>query len=246
MFSTSVRDGRGGEERCEWKTPSSIPSSSRNQISGSASRGRSDRARLAALIPGSYRSATPSSITTSPQASFGASASACSLSARRVSGGHYHQTVFSIDSSTSFASQKSAERYFQPRVGEHGDDDALVELARRASAPRGRPRPAETPPKIAFAVEQHAQAGDRLGVRDEHLAVELRHVEDRRHVAVRERAQTHHGSPGSGSAAATTTSGNDSRSRVARPHQRAAGAEARRRARRRGRAPPRSRRPVPS
>ena len=30
------------------------------------------------------------------------------------SGEHYHQTVFSIDSSTSFASQKSAEMYFQP------------------------------------------------------------------------------------------------------------------------------------
>src|SRR5207302_7056084 len=29
-------------------------------------------------------------------------------------GGHYHQTVRPIDSSTSPASQKSAERYFQP------------------------------------------------------------------------------------------------------------------------------------
>ncbi len=44
----------------------------------------------------------------------------------------------------------------------------------------------------ALAVEQRAHRGHRLGVRDEQLAVELRDVEDRRHVAVLERAQAHH------------------------------------------------------
>src|SRR5881397_3576327 len=36
-FSTSVREGRGGAETCEWTTASSYPPSSRNQISGSTS-----------------------------------------------------------------------------------------------------------------------------------------------------------------------------------------------------------------
>src|SRR5918998_5275873 len=86
MFSTSVREGRGGEETCEWKTASSYPSSSRNHVSGPTS--SSNRyGEAAALRPGTYRSATPSRSTTSPQASFGDSARACSSSADRVSAG---------------------------------------------------------------------------------------------------------------------------------------------------------------
>ena len=76
---------------------------------------------------------------------------------------------------------------------------------RRRGRRRRRPRRARSasrsaawitaPEEIAaedpFALEQEPQAGDRLCVRDEELAVELRHVEDRRHVAVRERAEAH-------------------------------------------------------
>ena len=41
-------------------------------------------------------------------------------------------------------------------------------------------------------LEEEPEPGDGLLVRDEELPVELRDVEDRRHVAVRERAQAHH------------------------------------------------------
>ena len=55
----------------------------------------------------------------------------------------HHQTLSSIARSTSAASQNAAERYFQPAVGEDADDDAFLELRRRACArrgPRRRPR----------------------------------------------------------------------------------------------------------
>ena len=96
---------------------------------------------------------------------------------------------------------------------------------RRASGRRGRPRPAETPAKIPSASSSARRPCDRLLVRDEHLPVELRDVEDRRHVAVLERAQAHH------RIARQRLGGRDDdvRERLAQPragpHQRAAGAE---------------------
>jgi hypothetical protein len=47
----------------------------------------------------------------------------------------------------------------------------------------------------AFSSQQIADADDGLLIRHEHLAIELRHVEYRRHIAVVERAQPHHGIP---------------------------------------------------
>src|SRR6266498_221024 len=70
MFSTSVREGRGGDEGCEWTTASS------NRY------GESARFR-----PASYRSAVPFLSTSSPQASLGASAAACSAKALRTAPG---------------------------------------------------------------------------------------------------------------------------------------------------------------
>jgi hypothetical protein len=52
-------------------------------------------------------------------------------------------------------------------------------------------RPRRDSPEYAFALEDEPQARDCLGVRHEQLAVEPGDVEDRRHVAVLERAQAH-------------------------------------------------------
>jgi hypothetical protein len=79
----------------------------------------------------------------------------------------------------------------------------------------------------SFEVEESAHGGDGVRVRDEHLPVELRRVEDRRHVAVVERAQAHHRI-----ARQRLRSGDDDvrealAQPLAGPHQRAAGAEPR-------------------
>ena len=87
--------------------------------------------------------------------------------------------------------------------------------------------PEETPGEDRLLVDQRAHAGERLLVRDEQLPVELRDVEDRRDVAVLERAEAHHG------VARQRLGGGDDDVReglanaLAGAHQRAAGAEAR-------------------
>jgi hypothetical protein len=78
----------------------------------------------------------------------------------------------------------------------------------------------------SLAVEQSVHAGHRLLVRDEHLTVELREVEDRRHVAVVERAQSHHGIAGKRLGGRDDEIGEALSEPVAGAHQRAPGAEA--------------------
>ena len=86
---------------------------------------------------------------------------------------------------------------------------------------RGDPR------EDALPLEQHAHAADRVLVGDEDLAVELGDVEDRRHVAVRERAKAVH------EVALKRLGGRNDRvgirlaDTVAGAHQRPAGPEAR-------------------
>src|SRR5919106_6726714 len=62
-------------------------------------------------------------------------------------GGHYHQTVRSIDRSTSSASQKSAERYFQPASA---STQTTTPSSRSAASLRATcaTAPDETPAKI--------------------------------------------------------------------------------------------------
>ena len=106
-------------------------------------------------------------------------------------GRDHHQTLSSIARSTSSASQNGAERYFQP-------PSARTQTTTPSSSSRGeaardvRDRSRGDAGEQALVLEQVAHARDRLRVRDEHLPVELRHVEDRRHVAVLERAEAHH------------------------------------------------------
>ena len=103
-----------GRRRASAPPRGSYPSSSRNQTSRSGMRSSNRYGEAASLTPGTYFSATPSRITRSPHASFRSVRLGVlpDRQARRV--GDYHQTVRSIDSSTSSASQKSADRYFQP------------------------------------------------------------------------------------------------------------------------------------
>jgi hypothetical protein len=124
-------------------------------------------------------------------------------------------------------------------VGEDRDDDALVEL-RASLRATWTTAPAETPrrcPRVASRPRTPAT----LSASRRALPVELRDVEDRRHVAVLERAEAHH------RVAGQRLGGRDDdvREALAQPlagaHQRSAGPSPRR-ARRRGRAPRRSRR----
>src|SRR5438270_802787 len=85
MFSTSVRDGRGGDERCEWTTAWS--SSISDQPTGS--RKSSNRYGDAALFTaGTYSTAFPFSSSSRPHDSFGASARAWAAMASRIAGAH--------------------------------------------------------------------------------------------------------------------------------------------------------------
>ena len=105
-------------------------------------------------------------------------------------GRDYHQ---STASSISSPLQNGAERYFQPPSASTAtttEPSGSSSAMRRATCTTA---PAETPANKPFAVEQHAHGGCGLGVRDEQLPVELVDVEDRRDVAVLERAEAHHG-----------------------------------------------------
>jgi len=83
------------------------------------------------------------------------------------------------------------------------------------------------PRKDALLVEQRADAGDRLSVRDEQFPVELGDVEDRGHVAVLERAEAHHRVARQRLGGGDHDVGKAFAEPLARAHQRAAGAEAR-------------------
>src|SRR6266566_7300251 len=92
-------------------------------------------------------------------------------------------------------SPEGGREVLPPGVGEDRDDHAFVELAGELAGdvddgPGGDAR------EDALLVEQRADAGDGLGVRDEQLPIELGDVEDWRYVAVFERAQSHDGIAG--------------------------------------------------
>ena len=101
---------------------------------------------------------------------------------------HYHHSLLLVDL---LALPEVGGEVLPAAVGEHADDDALLELAREPAGDvqDGAARDAG---EDALALEERVHARDRLLVRDEQLPVELRDVEDRRHVAVVERAQAHH------------------------------------------------------
>ena len=148
-------------------------------------------------------------------------------------GRDYHQSVLSIDSSTSSALQKSPERYFQPPSASTATTTEpagqLLGDPPRDVDDRSRGDAGEDP----LAVEQRVHRGDRLGVRDEQLPVELRDVEDRRHVAVVERAQAHHRIAGQ----RLGRGDDDVGKRLAHPRARCPSASRRCRGRRRARRP---------
>ena len=178
---------RRGEMRVEDREL--VPSSSRNHVSGGTS--SSNRyGDAAALTPATYRSATPPLTTTRPHASFGDSSRACSASASRTGAG--------ITTRRNVPS--SSRRRTRPRSRRTGTSTPRLRARtrprpRRAPLQAGAPRRRRRPRRLhrhAFALEQQPEAGHRVGVGDEQLPVELRHVEDRRHVAVVERAQSHH------------------------------------------------------
>ena len=146
-----------------------------------------------AFLPATYSTATSPSSSRSPQASFGSSARACEAIASRTAAGITTRRSVSIDSATSLGGclPEVGAEVLPAAVGEDRDDDALVELvgepARDVDDGAGRDT-AEDP----LEAQELAHRGDRLLVRDEHLPVELRDVEDRRHVAVVERPEAHH------------------------------------------------------
>ncbi len=76
-----------------------------------------------------------------------------------------------------------------------------------------------------FLVEQQAQTRDRVVVGDEELAVDLRDVEDRRHVTVLERAEAHDGVARQRLGGRDDDVGEALAQPRARAHERAAGAE---------------------
>ena len=143
--------------------------------------------------------------------------------ARRV--GDYHQTVRSIDSSTSSASQKSAERYFQPASAR----TQTTTPSSSSAASRRRDvddRTGRDTSEDGLTLDQRPQAGDGLGVRDEQLPIELVDVEDRRHVAVGQRAQAHHRVTRQRLRGRDDQVGKALAESLAGAHERAAGAEA--------------------
>ena len=190
MDSTSVRDGprrrgRVGVEDGELvarRPPGTRPRDRSRARSGTGSRPGSG--------PGKKRSATPSRSARSPQASFGSSASACSTSAERTSAGITTRggLPWTRRPRRRGRVQKSAERYFQPpsartattTPSSSSSRDPAGDVDDGARGDAGEDR---------LALEQQAQPLDRLLVGHEHLPVELGDVEDRRDVAVRQRAQ---------------------------------------------------------
>jgi hypothetical protein len=76
-----------------------------------------------------------------------------------------------------------------------------------------------------FVVEQAAHLAHGVLVRHENLAVELRHVEDRRHVAVVERAQSRHRIAGQRLRRCDDDLGKRLTQALARPHQRSTRSE---------------------
>ncbi len=79
----------------------------------------------------------------------------------------------------------------------------------------------------AFSLQQQPHRLGRLGVRDEKLAVELGHVEDRRHIAVLERAEPHHGISRQRLRSRHDDVGEGLAQPLSGAHQRASGAQAR-------------------
>jgi len=77
----------------------------------------------------------------------------------------------------------------------------------------------------AFLSQQRVHGTHRLLVRDQHLPVELRDVEDRGDVAVAERAETHHGVARQRLRCGDDDVGERLTQARARTHERAAGAE---------------------
>src|SRR6266536_568773 len=113
-------------------------------------------------------------------------------------GGHYHQTVRSIDASTSSASQKSAERYFQPPSA---STPTTTPWSSSAASLRATctTAPEETPAKMPSSSRRR-----RTPATDSAFDTSTFRSSLPRPIT---------GSPGSGSAAATTTSGKLSRRR---------------------------------
>src|SRR5689334_1314466 len=109
-------------------------------------------------------------------------------------------------------------------VGQDADDDAIVELLREPSSHMedGAARHTREDP---FAVKQGVHPRHRLLVRDEELPVELRDVEDRRDVALVERAKAHHRVTRERLRGSDDDLGEALAQPLAGAHQRAAGAE---------------------
>ena len=183
--------------------------------------------------------------TSRPQASFGASARACSSSSRADLGRDHHQMAALHRRLDVGRVPEVGGEVLPAAVGEDRRRRRPRRARRRACARRGRPRRRRRrrrcPPRSSSA----RSAGDRLRVRDEHLAVELRR---RRGSAARSRPRASAGpSPGRPAAArrrrrrrpGTSRAGARRRPSACRP------CRGRRRARRRGRAPRRSPRPCP-
>ncbi len=198
------------------------------------------------MTAGRYRSAVPSLRTSRPHDSFGTLGESVLDDLASDGLGHYHQTVRSMERSTSSsgASQKSAETYFQPASASTVDDHAFVHLL--GDPPRDVHRgAARDAGEDALEVEQRPHAAHRLLVRDEQLPVELAR---RRGSAARSRRRASE-APSRGRPAAARP-----RRRRGRGTTRAGGrrcpsacrrCRGRRRARRRGRAPRRSPRRCP-
>ena len=122
-------------------------------------------------------------------------------------------------------SQKSALRYFQP-------PSARIVTTTPSSSSAARRRATCDDGAAGDAAEDRPPGGgasrtacDGLLVRDEHLAIELRDVEDRRHVAVVERAEAHHRVAGQRLGGGDDDVGERLAQPLAGAHQRAAGAE---------------------
>ena len=185
--ATGAARSRGASGRRRARSPRPRGTTPRGR-----SRARSGTARRAGCGRGCSARRRRRVKTSTPQHSFGASSAACACSSARIAAGTTTRASLSIDSSTSSALQKSPERYFQPPSASTAtttepSGSSLGDAARDVDDRAGRDA-GEDP----LAVEQRVHRGDRLGVRDEELPVELRDVEDRRHVAVLERAQAHH------------------------------------------------------
>ena len=191
MFSTSVRDGRARRREVRVEDGELVAVVLREPDLGIVEL-QLEPIRRGGRVPAG-RVALRASVarTTSPQASFGSSCGACATSAARTSGGITTRPC--APSPLDVVALPEVGREVLPAaVGEDRDDDALVEL-RGELARDVRDRAGRDAGEDSVLVEQARTPAHGLLVRHEHLSVELGHVEDRRHVAVLERAQAHDG-----------------------------------------------------